>query len=117
MGPITTYLCVPPAVRHRHQCRFYFSRASPRVKLACSAVLLDHPQVEATARSIRDKPAGCIVEEQPANSLSGALGSDVEIVQERAEGRILVWENTGKPCQLSIYLRKDCKNRLGRFFR
>jgi hypothetical protein len=58
-----------------------------------------------------NEAAGHCIEELSADPLPSALRRHVQIVQERAEGRMAVRENASESCQLRARFGKDRKKR------
>jgi hypothetical protein len=80
IGPITSHLNHARTVRHGQGVAAHFQAPGLGIKSARPDVLLDYPQVQAAASFIRQEPLGYGREEASANSLTGTLRHDVEII-------------------------------------
>ena len=117
IGPITTYLCVPPAGSFLDNLHVTPERTGQGI----GRLLLN----EAARRLVADGTGGALylwVIEQNSRARqfyarAGATEVETALLPMPDEDRILVYENAGKPCQLPIDLRKNRKKRLVRFFR
>jgi hypothetical protein len=78
--------------------------------------LLYHPEIEAAVCFISQEPLGDGRQESPPDSLSGALGNDMKVVQKRPVGWVLIWKNTREAGQIRFCFREDGKKRFRRLF-
>jgi hypothetical protein len=87
------------------------------IKSARPDVLLDDPQVQAAASFIRQEPLGYGRKEASADSLTSAWWDDVEIIQVRAIGWMLVRKSAREADQLNFCLRENHEEWLLRLLR
>ena len=95
---------------------FDFGGAGFGVEAAGAKIFLDDPEVEAGVDVVGEETAGGFAEELAANSLPDAGGSDVEIVEERAVGGMLVGKSAGEAGQLILDFGEDYEERNLVFF-